>query len=1240
MGWTEEQQAAIAAQHQRVLVAAAAGSGKTAVLVARIIRMLREEVCNIDELLVLTFTRAAAAEMRERIEQGLQEAVAQADSERKRDHMQRQLILLSGAAITTIDSFCQRVLRMNIAELDIDPQFRAMDEQEANLLAEDVMDTFLEEQYAAAEPAFLQFADAYGDDHGDAAVRGLLQQTWHFAQSQPFPEEWLAAQPARYADTADLWQHIPREDIRQLLQRYGTEIQSLHDYAESLGSDGFTAVTAAARADWQRIEEAFQAGEDWDELQARVQAFRFGSMSSKAFRETLLDPATKKSLADGPFKKLKNTLKQLRETTFAQTAAAIRDDLAATHTAVAGLCRLTLAYGQLLQQTKREQRLIDFSDMEHFALDLLCNREVRQATGELTPTPAALALQEKYAAIVVDEYQDTNAVQEAICQLIARPEQPDVFLVGDVKQSIYRFRQADPDIFQKKYRDFPRQDGCQLITLRHNFRSRAGILDSANVLFAQLMQHEAMEIDYDAAAALYPKLDYPALPAGAAGLAGPLELVHILDDAEVEDAPSDGRPVPQGIEAEGCYIARRLKAYKEAGTLVYDKQEGSYRPMSWRDAVILVRAGQDKSQQLLGCLRAAGIPAYADANTGYFEAPEVRVMLALLTCLDNVRQDIPLAAVMGSPIGGFSMADLAKIRLAAPEKKQLDLYGALLYAYQQESGLSTRLADKAAAFCDRLSVWRQAARQLRVPELIHYLYQQTGYYNYVGGQEGGLLRQANLRLLSDRAAAYEKTNYRGLNRFLRFIDRMREQETDLAAARTLGAGEDVVRIMTIHKSKGLEFPLVFLADCGKQFNLQDANARLLCHKERGIALQIADRETGQCYKTLPWHTLAQAIRREGKAEELRVLYVALTRAREKLILTSSGKSKAWENRLQKLAPLAEAEGEALPGAKVLAAGSYLDWLLMALIRLPDGRPLREAAGLASTATLSLPRYPAAQFQVRTLAAAAVAPPVQAETGTETLLAQVRHGEPLPATEEAERVDRILDWHYTGPDLAQVAAKLSVSEIKRRFREPDEQLQDVTAKLLGEEKGESAGQPWQRPAFLQARKRTGAEYGTLMHTVMQHLDLQGDTSYRGLQGQLQSMVSREIILPEDVPAIYIKSLQAFCDSPLGEGVRQASRVWRELPFSRLLPARDFYRKLPEDSTAQCFVQGVIDLLYETAAGELVLVDYKTDRDTDPRHARDRHGEQIRLYREAVTAVTGRPVAAAYLFMLSSGTIVAL
>ena len=1244
--WTEDQTKAIELRHRNILVAAAAGSGKTAVLVERIIQSLLHGGCDVDRLLVLTFTNAAAAEMRDRIDGALQKELAEAEDSDTIARLERQLVLLSGASISTFHSFCQRVIRTNLSEVDLDPQFRLADEQEKQLLQQDTIDALFEELYAKKDKHFMAFTDAYGDNRGDEKAKKLVLAVWRFAQAQPFPEDWLAEQPKRYeAKEEDLWQEpwiqILYPYLEHAIDAWMESARELLPFQSDVEGSGYAIAIDEIYGLVSACYNDFHAHAPWDAIQQRIAAFAWPNFTKNPYRKAPEDPEVK-AACKAAIDSLKTQFEEMSTQYFPASEEGIREEIAACAGPVAELCTLAIQFSRAFQQAKKEKNIADFGDLEHFALQILSDDEVRRTTGKIVPSATAIALQEKYQEIMVDEYQDTNSVQEAIFSLVARPDDPNVFLVGDVKQSIYKFRLADPDLIQQKQNAYPKlaAEGkpYALIHLKKNFRSRAGVLDAVNVLFTQVMQSGTMEIDYDEEEALYAGLDYPELPKGRAGLDGPVELAVVMNPdakkekaAENEEDEEEAQPELKNLEAEGQYMAERIQKMIDAQTLVYDKGLKGYRAMQWRDAAILMRSVQGKAQIVLEQLRKNGIPAYADADAGYFEAQEVRIVLDLLACLDNVRQDIPLAAIMASPIGDFSMQDIAKIRAASPDT---DLYGALLAAYAPESKLSGRLADKAAAFHNRMADWRNAARDLRVPELIRYLYQATGYYNYVGGLPGGLLRQANLRMLIDRASAYEKTNYRGLYRFLRFIDQMKKRETDLSVARTLGAGENVVRIMTIHKSKGLEFPVVFVPDMAKRFQLDDKETTVLLHKKLGIGPKVVDPETSQCYQTAPWRTIRQSKHAETKAEELRVLYVALTRAREKLILTASMKETEWENKAKKWAGLADAEGTVLPSGKVLSADSFLDWVLMALMRMPDGRPLRETAGIAGGATLSLPRYDKGHYKIHIVQQEDLHPVTEErEKDADTILEAVHAMKPLEASEARDKVASILGWHYDTQGLENVSAKLTVTEIKRRFAEPDEQ--PVPAVQPQEEKQ----QPWKRPVFVQDRKgRSGAEYGTLMHSVMQHIDFAGDTSFQGLQAQVRLMAAKEIIREEDISAIYIKSLQGFCDSKLGKEVRSTKQVWRELPFSRLLPAKKFYDGLPKDSEEEVFVQGVIDLLYEREPGRYVLVDYKTDRDTDPEHAEKRHREQIRLYREAVEAVTGGEVAEAYLYLLKDGTIV--
>ncbi|MDY2686128.1 MAG: helicase-exonuclease AddAB subunit AddA, partial [Selenomonadaceae bacterium] len=1239
MAWTEEQQAAIQTQGKNILVAAAAGSGKTAVLVARILREILTGAVDVDRLLVLTFTNAAAAEMRERIGLALQERLEQSEDAQEIARLERQLILLSGASISTFHAFCQRILRQNIDAVDLDPRFRLAGEQEMTLLRQDAMERVFEAQYEAGEPAFLNFVDAYGDDRGDAQVKEIVRAVADFARAQPFPDAWLDRQIAAYEQAVALpawenpWLRAGLPEVRRLLADARAEAELALDAARAAASDGYALAASEIARDLETLQHAIAEEADYALVQESIQGFTMPNMRTKPYADRKADKAMKEAFTAHRDRAKKDIAQAAGW--FAQDEDAMRQDLLDGAAVVRELVALVRAFYAELQASKKEKNLADFQDLEHFALALLTDGA--DADGRPLPSPIALALQEHYQEVMVDEYQDTNGVQEAILELVRRADAPNLFTVGDVKQSIYRFRLTDPSFFQQKQKAYAGSAAdCALLHLRKNFRSRAHVLDSINALFGQLMNEETMEIGYDRDEALYPGLDYPAPADGAPTLDGPVECAWVDESGETGDAGQEGgEPRAAGrIEAEARYAARRIRALMDAGVQVYDKHAEAYRPIAYRDIVILLRTVKGKAQTVLETLRAAEIPAYADTDAGYFEAQEIRVVLALLTCLDNVRQDIPLAAVMASPIGGFTMREIARIRLASDTG---DLYAALLAAMDPapQQRLSKALAEKAADFQARVARWRRMAREKSVPDLLWLLYAETGYYNYVGGLPGGVLRQANLRMLADRAADYERTNYRGLYRFLRYIENLRKADTDLSAARTLGAGENVVRIMSIHRSKGLEFPVVLLLDLGKSFNMSDARSRLFqLHKTLGIGVRLTDLATAQRYKTLPWKAISAAMTAENKAEELRLLYVALTRAREKLILVTAAPD--LEARIEKWSAACDACGEKLPPAMVERADSYLDWILMALLRLPDGRPLRDLAGLPGEGTLAMPQYGQAAFDLRRVGVEDLAPAVAADqkTAAAELLDAVRRGASLAPSDDEPAVRRILGWHYDARGLERVPAKLSVTELKRREDERDEtampleampvqlvpgeeavpadRQEEETVSAAGPADGEMlsgaaalTGAYARRPRFLQEHaRRTGAEYGTILHNVLQHIDLHGDLSARGIAAQLDAMVRREILTADDRRIVPVARIRTFFASPIGQRMCRAAAVWREKPFCCLFPAKRFYPGI-QDASAEIFMQGVLDVLFEEADGRLVLLDYKTDHDPDPTRARRRH-----------------------------------
>ena len=1279
MQYTDDQKKAIEERGRNILVAAAAGSGKTRVLVDRIIGRLLKQECSIDELLVVTFTNAAAAEMRERIGAALEAKLSEAETPQEISWLDRQSVLLTGASISTFHVFCQRIIRQNIEAIDVDPQFRLASEQEMVLMKRDVLEELLEEHYheperesfeseeaylAAKEKwqEFLVFADDYGNDHGDDEVYKAVLSLYEFSQSQPLPEAWLKKQAERYQVVSgesiwetswgkELWARIEEGRRAALAQADDFAYWLKEGALQEAGTMDREAV-AAALAPYGEVlqttiaamDEIFQAGQDWQGLSEAFVAFKPGKLTAaKAFKLLKEDYPALREGFDARHKALKDAVKALGTDYFRYTEEETLNMLAECGPTIRRFTSLTLDFMAALRQAKQERNVLDFNDLEHYALQILCADEegLLAEVPRYVPSEAAQECRKKFAEVMVDEYQDTNSVQEAILSLVARPRCR--FTVGDVKQSIYRFRLANPYLFQRQYDSFPlkptKEDENELITMRQNFRSRKEVLAPINFLFDQIMRREPMEIEYDEQSKLYPGADFPEAEGT---IQGGLDIDLILLSGSKEEESNDEESEAEeltGFALEARQIAHRIEEFIAKGPKVYEW--GRYRPIMYRDIAVLLRAVKGKAEVLLETFRKHSIPAYADVSGGYFKAPEVSLMLDLLSIVDNARQDIPLAAVLASPLGGFTMEELAKLRLSSDED---DLYGALLTAQEVESGVEPELAAKVAEFQGRLASWRSFVVSHSVPELIWKLYRETGYYDYVGGLKGGLLKQANLRMLADRAADYEKTNYRGLFRFLRFIEELKKRETDLAVARTLGDSENVVRIMSIHKSKGLEFPVVFVSDLGKHFNLSDAKGTFLYHQELGIGPQLVERSKAgrQQYQTLPWKLIQQRITAESKAEELRVLYVAMTRAKEKLILT--GILKAEEDKLGQVAAgfcrSVGREEAALPERVLKSARGALDWLLPAVARHRGGRKLRELAELpAKLLDWSLALEPGAEFNLNLIPSSKIQEGTQATEEADDIMQAVEAGEPLPDTEKREAVRDRLGWRYDSRGLEQVSAKATVTELKSRSWQEQAQEEIYTSlPLSGHVAISVLEEEWARPRFLQQKQEkktfTPAERGTLMHTALQHIDFHTPADFAAVRRQLEKMETAGIFQPGERRAVDGGKIVNLLSSPLGEMLRKARRIYREQPFCRLLPANRFYPEA-KDPEARIFLQGVIDLLFEDEQGRFVLVDYKTDRGLTGDQAIERYKIQLSLYRESVEALLNHKVDSCYLYLLQNG-----
>ena len=1197
---------------RNLLVSAAAGSGKTYTLVERIVRNIIAGKYRIDELLVVTFTNAAAAEMRERIEKKL------TDELENRPELARQIILLPNASISTLHAFCQRLIRENFTAVDVDPKFRLLNEQERQLMRQRVAEELFQRKYEEHDAEFLRFVQSFGSDLDDAALYDMVLDLHRFAESQPEPKQWIESILERIPrwgeasiERADWYPYLMNE-IRRTLTACADAARYYSDQAER---DGISTYAEIFAHDWERIDALSKATvtKSWDAMREAFSAMpKFPNLKKPQKME--IDKQTTAFYTDGRKNQIKTLIESLRDTYFSQSEESLLEDLRASGAETAELCRLTLDFIDAFDAAKRKKTALDFGDLEHFALAVLRREETLDA------------IKNQYKEIMVDEYQDTNGVQEAILGRLTNGR--NLFMVGDVKQSIYRFRLADPTLFTDKQNDYrAHEERGACIELTENYRSRAEVLAAVNFLFSQLMIGGETELSYDERAALYPKADFPENE-GKSFAGSPVELLLVGNggasgDEETEDL--------RGFAAEAEIVAQKLRELKDSGVSVYDKDKKAYRPLRWQDMAVLLRSVKGKSQILLEKLRAHDVPAYAEVDAGYFEEKEVSLVLALLAVIDNAHQDIPLAAVLHSMIGGMTAEELAAIRADADDAA--DFYAALAAkAETDEDG-------KAACFLRKLEKWRRLSRRVGVPELLWKLYRDTGCYDYVGSQPGGLVRQANLRMLVDRAADYEKTNFRGLFRFLKFVRQMKDRDTDLSVARTLGEKEDVVRVMTVHKSKGLEFPVVVLADLSKKINLQDAQNKLLIHKNLGIGMYCTKSEGTLAwqYPTVAWRAMKEAIQNEAKAEELRVLYVALTRAREKLILVGSAKpsvekcAKAWSR-------YTELKDAALPGHAVLGAKTWLDWIGMAVARdEAGGAELRAAAGLSDAPQTHYPAedFGAPNFSVQFVS---VAPPQAEDETAETSdewKERIKNLEPLPLSEESGRT-AALSWEYS--HYTDIPAKMTVTEIKRRTEEPE-----TLAPFVSDENAdhsEAMQRNFPPPAFLETEEigKGGAVFGTLMHGVMQKLSLDGSLDKADVERQLDDMVGEGTLTEEERRAVRVSLITRFFASPVGRRMKTAKRCWREQSFSLLIPAAEMERRA--DNQDEIFLQGAIDAFFEDADGRLVLLDYKTDRNTTPEQIKKRYRTQLELYARAIRAITGMEVDETYIYRLSDGDTIAL
>ena len=1125
MELTSEQRAAVELRGENLLTAAAAGAGKTRTLTERVVTLIEENSCEVDEMLIMTFTNAAAQEMRSRIQARLTERL-QAELDTDIQARLEQIILLSAAQISTFDSFCQSVLRRNFSRIDLDPKFRTADTNELAILKKEVLEDLFEENYAGGDETFKNFTDAFGGTvHGDDKIHEMIIDLHDFSLSTPYPEKWLdtLAVPYDLPETARLedtdWFKFLKPYIAETLDKISDDCAAARRLAEENNI-----ATKIIGDDFNQLNDLKSVRGDWDKTYDKIWAIDFGKFpGGKCSADKKIIKDAIKNLRDG----YKGKLLNLREKYFLAPEAKMISDVRELFEPIKELIRVTKDFAKKFADAKRERGIIDFADMEHFALKIFDD----------APEVAA-AYRDKFKFIMVDEYQDTNGVQEAIVQKISRGD--NLFFVGDVKQSIYRFRLVDSANFKDKMESY------RCINLSKNFRSREKIIAAVNDIFKRLMNKRATEIDYNEEARLQFGASYEV---GANYFDERPEFFYIKKEKDDED---DSKK----IELEMRFIAGKIHELIASKKLVRDGD--GYRPVEFKDIVILHRSPKTTAFEILDTLKRFGVPAYVPDEENYFRATEIQIMVSLLQLLDNARQDIPLAAVMLSSIGNFTAEELAEIKIANPD---VDFYTAVANG-----------SDKCKDFLSKINHWRDAARQLGVPELLSMLYRETGYYDSVGKENRGDARQANLRILIDRAAAFESTNARGLARFIEFIKKIQGLEKDLTTATVLGENENVVRVVTIHKSKGLEYPVVFVAGIGKAFNKDDyIKGLIFCHRDFGIGANRTPEGSLLKVKTLATQAVSKKIKDESLAEELRILYVALTRAKEKLFLVGTTSKSA----LEKLQPV-EVPGD----YEILSAGKFMDWLL----------PIKDALKFTVDSRL-------------------------------VTLEEILAIKELPLSDVAEKSLQVPE-KLSPTSTVNIPAKLSVTELKRRAEEEElPQLANFAQKKF----------IYRRPSFMQKKEISGAEFGSLMHKVMQSLNLSGDLSAKGIAAQIEELAKREVISKEHVKLIKAERIAKFFESELGRRLINSQEYYREMPFSRLIDAQRFFHV-----EEKIFIQGIIDLLFKDEAGQWILLDYKTDRDAPD--IGERYRIQIELYAAAVEALLKIKVAEKYLYLLNGGRFV--
>lgn len=1276
--WTKEQREVIDHRDGNLLVSAAAGSGKTAVLVERIISMILDtkEKVDIDKLLVVTFTNAAASEMRERIADAVSKALEEATKLEKKDvieHLQKQILFLNKANITTIHSFCLDVIKNNIHLITLDPNFRIGDTTECQLIAQEAIDEVFEELYeqgylgdenSEKGKRFLKLIDSFAERNGDNQVQSLIMSIYNFAMSFPNPEKWLnESADAFLVDddfdfTSSKWGRIVinsvKTEIEDIVGNMEKALATVHPYLGQIENIQ-KIITESERIDV--VYDSLDKG--WDDFIKAIGEF-YPEDYRKGKKIKKDDPDEMREawkIATEYRKEAIESMKKVVEMYKNRYSKDIKKEIDMSYPIVRAISDAVLEFWKKFEEAKRDKGIIDFNDIEHFALEILVDED---ENGCQIPSETAKRYSEEFKEIFVDEYQDSNLVQEVILSSIANKEMPNRFMVGDVKQSIYRFRQAKPEIFLHKYETYSTEkdkDGRKIM-LYKNFRSRKNVLDAVNFIFENIMSKELGEIEYNDDEKLNPGAVFEECYEENTIVGGSCD-VHIIEkkaNENLTDEQLEEEEDLDNIQIEARAIGKIIKEIVGKDSdgkiqMVYDKEEKRYRQAKYKDIVILLRATSNWASVLTEEFTNMDIPVYADTGTGYFDTIEIKTIVSLLKVIDNPMQDIPLLAVLKSPIYNFTPEELIDIRIV---NRNVSFYEAMKIYSSFDDCDNKKVRD----FLERLEDYQERSSYLSTDELLWYLYNETGYYAYAAILPAGKQRQANLRILFERAKQFEDTSFKGIFNFINFVEKLKKSDSDMGEAKTLSENADVVRIMSIHKSKGLEFPIVICGGMGKRFNKMDMNRGILYHHELGYGPQVVNLETRLSYPSMMKEAMKKQMVVEMLSEEMRVLYVAFTRAKEKLIIT--GAVNDVEKNLQKWASNSQkvTKDNKLDRYNLLKSASFLDWIMSVAIAHKDARGILPFDyEIVEKNDESEWKFKIHKREDYTLSS---------EDEEEINVADVLREELASSREVdySEIVRTRLDFKYPYQKSVEKSGSISVTEIKRLWnleREEEDRVALETEENLFVEDIESIENEnleikednleidineiesginnkkteIKRPKFIQENKDeklSPTHRGSVVHLVMQIINMDKVNTIDEIKNQIEEFVQKEIITQKEADVVNPFKIYKFFKSDLGNRMKNADFVGREKAFYTEINMKDLFAKEGIDYDESIMLRGIIDAYFEEN-GEIVLLDYKTDfvNEENREEVVDRYRKQFEIYAKVIEEITDKKVKEQYIYL---------